>query len=52
MGNARHPEGNSYSYEDESPPVDVLHSPKLGLTNMDVIYSDLSENDAAPGGAP
>jgi hypothetical protein len=27
--NARHPEGNSYSYEEESPPVDVLHRPSL-----------------------
>jgi hypothetical protein len=27
--NARHPEGNSYSYEEESPPVDVLHRASL-----------------------
>jgi hypothetical protein len=27
--NARHPEGNSYSYEEKCPPVDVPHSPKL-----------------------
>jgi hypothetical protein len=32
--------------------VDVLHSPQAWPYQYDVIYSDLSENDAAPGGAP
>jgi hypothetical protein len=31
--NARHPEGNSYSYEEKCPPVDVPHSPKLIIAN-------------------
>jgi hypothetical protein len=40
--NARHPEGNSYSYEEESPPVDILHSPKLIMVSRFTIsFADL-----------
>jgi hypothetical protein len=47
--NARHPEGNSYSYEEKCPPVDVPHSSKLIITND---YFIQTPHVIADGGLP